>query len=158
MGAAGAGKTTIGGALAAELGWRFIEGDEYHPPSNVAMMQAGMPLTDEDRAPWLAALAQAVARALDRREHVVITCSALKARYRLVLRNAHRNIRFVYLKAHENLLQERLSQRGAHFFNPALVHSQLAALEEPDDELTVTIDAALPPEVILGTIRREFGV
>jgi gluconokinase len=158
MGAAGAGKTTVGRALAVELGWRFIEGDDYHPASNVAKMQAGVPLTDEERAPWLAALVQAVARAFDRREHTVVTCSALKERDRLALRDACRQIRFVYLKADERLLEDRLSRRGGHFFNPALVRSQLAALEEPDDQVTIRIDAALPPEQILATIRRELGV
>jgi len=158
MGPAGAGKTTIGRALAAELGWRFLEGDDYHPAANITKMQAGIPLDDGDRAPWLAALARAIDRAVDRRERLIVTCSALKERYRAVLRGARRNIRFVYLRAGERLLEERLLRRGGHFFDPALVHSQVLSLEEPHDPLTIAIEASLPPEEILARIRREFGV
>lgn len=158
MGAAGAGKTTIGRAIAAELGWPFVEGDEYHPPSNLAKMHAGIPLTDVDRAPWLRALAQVITGAVDRRESIVVACSALKRSYRDVLLNGHREVRFVYLKGTESLLHDRLLVRGGHFFNPVLVHSQLATLEEPDDPVTIAIDAALAPETILATIRDQLGV
>ena len=158
MGAAGAGKTTIGQALAAELGWPFVEGDDYHPPANVRKMRDGVALTDADRAPWLSALAAALGRALDRREHTVFACSALKQRYRIALRDGRRSVRFVYLEASEALLAERVKRRAGHFFNPALVGSQLAALEAPDDPQTVTLDAARPPEEILWSIRRELGV
>lgn len=158
MGPAGAGKTTIGRALAAELGWQFIEGDDYHPASNIRKMSQGIPLTDADRAPWLAALARAIDRCAGRRESVVLACSALKERYRDVLRNGHPHVRFVYLRAPEALLHARLQLRTGSFFNPTLVHSQVATLEEPGDALTLTIDASLSPEAILGRIRDEFGV
>jgi len=156
MGAAGAGKTTIGRALAAELGWRFFDADDYHPSANVAKMRAAQPLTDADRAPWIATLASIVGRAIDRREHTVLACSALKMRYRLALADDHRSIRFVYLKASETLLRERLQNRPEHFMPSALVASQLRDLEEPADALTV--DASRRPEEVLDEIRHEFGV
>jgi gluconokinase len=158
MGAAGAGKTTIGRALAAALGWRSVEGDDYHPAANIEKMRTGTPLTDADRAPWLASLAHIITRAVERREHTIVACSALKDRYRFVLRDAHRNVRFVYLRAPEPLLLERLSRRAGHFFGPALVRSQVASIEEPRDEQTVTVDAALSPDDIVAAVRREFGV
>jgi gluconokinase len=156
MGAAGAGKTTIGRSLAVELAWRFIEGDELHPARNVAKMSAGLPLTDADREPWLAALHAIVARAIDRREHAVIACSALKERYRQALRGGLHPVRFVYLRASEAVLCHRLASRPRHFFDPRLLPSQLSELEEPEEALA--LDAALPPERILAAIRQEFGV
>jgi gluconokinase len=158
MGVSGAGKTTVGHALAVELGWRFIEGDDAHPAGNVEKMRAGVPLTDADRAPWLATLHAAIARAIDRREQTVIACSALKARYREQLRGDLRTVRFVYLRAAPAVLRRRLAERRAHFFNPALLDSQLESLEEPDEEDALIVDGAWPPERILGTIREAFGV
>jgi gluconokinase len=156
MGVAAAGKTTIGRALAGELGWRFIDGDDWHTPAAVEKMRGGGALTDADRAPWLAALHGLIAAALDRRQHLVLTCSALHERYRVALRGALASVRFVYLKADEATLRRRLEERAAHFAGPALLASQLAELEEPADALA--IDATLPPERILGTIRDEFGL
>jgi len=156
LGAAGAGKTTIGRELGGALGWRFVDGDDLHSPASIAKMRAGTALTDADRAPWLAALHENIARALDRREGLVVACSALKERYRDALRGDRRNIRFVYLKASEAVLRHRLTERPGHFFGPALLTSQLAALEEPQDGLTV--DAAEPPATIVGAIRYEFGL
>jgi gluconokinase len=156
MGAAGAGKTTIGRALAATLGWRFVDGDDYHSPAAVATMRAGSALTDADRAPWLASIHRAIAAAVDRREHLVVACSALHDRYRRVLRGDLRSVRFVYLKADEATLRRRLTGRSGHFAGPALVASQLASLDEPSDALT--IDATRPPDHIVGAIRREFGL
>jgi gluconokinase len=158
MGAAGAGKTTVGRALAAELGWRFVEGDDLHPPENIERMRRGEPLADCDRAPWLAALRVTMARAADRREPLVVACSALKARYREALGAGRRGIRFVYLKADRALLQRRLEQRTGHFAVPALLASRLADLEEPDDPGAITIPAADDPEAIVHAIRRELGV
>jgi len=158
MGAAGAGKTTIGAALAAELGWPFVDGDDRHPPGNVEKMHAGIALTDVDRAPWLASLHATMARTLDRREHLVLACSALKRAYRESLRGNLRAVRFVYLKASEAALMRRLSTRVGHFVGPNLLQSQLATLEEPSPDKSLVIDATWPPERILGAIRREFGV
>jgi gluconokinase len=156
MGAAGAGKTTIGRALAAELGWRFVEGDEAHPRRNIEKMHAGIPLTDADREPWLATLHAIAARAGSRREHVIIACSALKERYRVTLRGDLHPVRFVYLCATEAVLRHRLAERESHFFNPALLATQLIALEEPADALVV--DATWPADRILAAIRYAFGV
>jgi gluconokinase len=156
MGPAGAGKTTIGQALAAELGWRFVDGDEAHPPGNIEKMHAGIPLTDADREPWLTALHAIAAQAIGRGQPTVIACSALKERYRQLLRGGLDPVRFVYLQATEAVLQRRLAERASHFFNPALLATQLAALEEPADALLV--DATWPPARILGAIRYEFGV
>jgi gluconokinase len=134
MGAAGAGKTTVGQALARALRWRFVEGDEYHSVEAVAKMRGGQPLTDADRRPWLAALHAVIEAAVARREPLVVTCSAL----------------------HDAAtLRERLTRRTGHFAGPALVASQLAALEEPRD--AVTIDATRPVDEIVDTVRYEFG-
>jgi len=156
MGAAGAGKTTIGRALAVELGWRFVEGDDYHSAAAVAKMRGGTPLNDADRAPWLANLLRSEPAAVERREHAVIACWALKQRYRDVLRGALRGVRFVYLKANEATLRRRLEERRGHYAGPALVASQLADLEEPAD--AVTVDAATRPADIAAKARYEFGL
>jgi gluconokinase len=152
MGAAGAGKTTVGKALAGALRCRFVEGDDYHSVEAVAKMRGGQALTDEDRRPWLAAIHAVVDAAVARRDPLVVACSALHERYREVLRG----VRFVYLKADAPTLRDRLTTRTGHFAGPALVASQLAALEEPRDALT--IDATRPVEEIVGEVRYEFGL
>jgi len=156
IGAAGAGKTTVGRALADALGWRFVDGDDFHSPAAIGKMRAGAALTDADRAPWLAALHQVIAGAVGRREPLVVACSALRARYREGLRGDLRGVRFVYLKADEATLRCRLTERAGHFAGPALITSQLATLEEPHEGLT--IDATQPPERIVAAIRYEFGL
>jgi gluconokinase len=156
VGAAGAGKTTIGRALANQHGWRFVDGDDHHTPGAIAKMRAGIGLADADRAPWLASLHAIAAAVLDRREHVAIACSALKERYRDALRGALRPVRFVYLKADEATLRLRLEHRGGHFAGPALLASQLTDLEAPADALT--IDATRPPEEIVNAIGSELGL
>jgi gluconokinase len=156
IGAAGAGKTTVGRALADALGCRFADGDDYHSPASIAKMRAGVPLTDADRAPWLASLHRAIAAALERREPLVVACSALRESYRETLRGDLRMVRFVYLDADERTLRRRLEARPRHFAGPALLASQLAALERPSDALTV--DAACPPAQIVDRIRYEFGL
>ena len=158
-GAAGAGKTTVGRALAAALGWRFADADAYHAPADVAKMRTGIALTDADRAAWLTTLHGLIATAIDRRESLVLACSALKQRYRDILRGNLRGVRFVYLKADEATLRARLASRTGHFVGPTLVASQLATLEEPPDaQDAATIDATSPPEQIIRAIRDEFGV
>ena len=156
MGAAGAGKTTVGRALAAALRWRFVEGDEYHSVEAVAKMRGGQALTDADRRPWLAALHAVVEAAVGRREPLVVTCSALQERYREVLRGTLRGVRFVYLKADAATLRDRLASRTGHFAGPALVASQLAALEEPRDALMIV--ATRPVDSIVDTVRYELGL
>jgi gluconokinase len=157
MGVTGAGKTTVGTALAAELMWRFVEGDLLHPPANVAKMRAGVALTDADRAPWLAAVHAIVSRATDRREHLVVACSALRERYREALRGNLRDVRFVLLKVPEDVAAARAAGRAGHFAGPELVPSQFAALEAPSTE-ALTVDATLPPDRIVAVIRAAFGL
>jgi gluconokinase len=156
IGAAGAGKTTTGRALADALGWRFVDGDDHHAPAAIAKMRAGVPLSDADRAPWLATLHGIIASAIDRRESLVVACSALRQRYRDALRGNLRSVRFVYLEAAAATLRRRLADRSPHFAGPELLDSQLAALEPPSDALT--IDAAVPTPQIVARIRYEFGV
>lgn len=157
IGVAGAGKTTAGQALGAELGWRFVDGDDHHTPQAIAGMRAGIPLTDADREPWLAVLHRLIAAALERREHLVIACSAIKARYRAILRGDCRRVRFVFLDTDAETLTRRLAGRTGHFAGPALVASQLADLEPPGDDV-LTLDATRPTAANVAQIRREFGV
>ena len=132
MGVSGAGKTLIGGQLARALDVAFVEGDDLHPPANVERMTAGIPLTDEDRHGWLIAIAARLRDAKRAGVGLVVACSALKRRYRELLRSVGAgDVRFVYLKGHRALLAERMAQRPGHFMPPALLDSQLATLEEP---------------------------
>jgi gluconokinase len=140
MGVSGSGKTTVGQRLAARLGCGFSDADDFHSAANKAKMAAGIPLSDDDRAPWL----QALRAAIDGWERAstdhVLACSALKARYRDALGAASPSRRFVYLKGSLELFKSRLENRSGHFFNPALLQSQFEALEEPAD--AIVVDAA----------------
>lgn len=156
MGTAGSGKTTIGRALAAEVGWRFVDGDDYHTPAHIEQMRRGIPLTDADRSAWLRRLHDVIARAIDRREPMIVACSALKSWYRDLLAGDLKPIRFVHLTADPNVLRDRLAARQHHFAGPALLMSQLAALEEPEDALT--LDTTKDVAVSVGRIRTELGV
>jgi gluconokinase len=155
MGVSGAGKTTIGRALARELRWTFAEGDDFHSAANVAKMHAGIPLTDEDRAPWLQSLRNAIAGWLAAGENVVLTCSALKASYRAVLLVSE-EVQFVYLRGGFELIAARLASRRGHYMNPNLLRSQFDTLEEPKD--TLTIDAGLRVQQIVEEIRAGLKV
>jgi gluconokinase len=156
MGVAGVGKTTFGRALAAALRWPFVDADDYHSVQNVAKMRSGTPLTDADRAPWLAALHARITRALARRESLVLACSALKEQYRQALVDGTTRVRFVHLTAPEATLRARLATRPDHFARPNLLESQLATLEPAADALV--IDATRPADQIVEQIRREFGL
>jgi gluconokinase len=158
MGTAGAGKTTIGRALATALGWPFIEGDDRHPAANVEKIRAGQALTDADRAPWLAALHATIARSVERREPLVMACSALKRGYRESLRGDCRGVRFVFLKAARPELASRLTSRPGHFAGVSILDSQLATLEEPSADEALKLDATLRPEQIVAEIRKEMGL
>ena len=152
IGPAGAGKSTVGTALAAQLGWRFVDADDYHSTENLAKMHANQPLTDSDRRPWLEAIRAVIAGAVERDEPTVVACSALKRDYRRILAQNIEAVRFVYLRATPQVLEQRLQKRRGHFAQPALLASQLAALEEPDDALVV--DATASVDQIVATIRR----
>ncbi len=155
MGIAGSGKTTIGRMLAQRLGWPFYDGDDFHPPANVAKMAAGLPLDDEDRAGWLAELADIIQSGLAAGENGVIACSALKESYRDVLRRPDRErVKFVYLKGSYEVLFERMKGRGEHFMKPKMLQSQFATLEEPRGILT--IDVALPQDEIVQKIMEQM--
>lgn len=140
MGVSGSGKTTVARELAQKLGWAFLEGDSMHPPANVAKMTAGTPLDDDDRWPWLDAIAQWMTQRLQRGESAVVACSALRRVYRDRLRQAGAGVRFVYLHVPHDELARRMRSRD-HFMPPSLLDSQLATLEEPgadEDALRVT--------------------
>jgi gluconokinase len=157
MGVAGSGKSTIGSLLASRLGWRFVEGDEYHSPANVEKMRAGIPLTDIDREPWLAKLALLIARWNSDSEDVVLTCSALKRAYRDQL-GLGEGLLYVYLKGTREQLEKRLRNRESHFAGVELLDSQLATLEEPaHDEPAVTVALSDTPGKIVDCVVRVLA-
>src|SRR5437763_1727487 len=130
MGVVGAGKTTVGSILAAELGWQFADADDFHPPANVEKIRSGTALTDADRAPWLELLRKAIVGWSAANANVVLACSALKSSYREEL-NIGPALSFVYRKGSAPLIAERLHQRHGHFAGESILSSQLADLEEP---------------------------
>lgn len=147
MGVSGSGKSTIGALLAAQLGVPFIDADDLHPASNVGKMAAGIPLTDDDRWPWLAQVGAALAER--RGSGAVIACSALKRAYRDAIRHPASSVRFVLLEGTRDLIAVRIGQRVDHFMPPALLDSQLAMLEPLGlDERGIVADVALRPEAI----------
>jgi gluconokinase len=154
MGVSGSGKSTIADRLAQRLGWIYEDGDKFHPASNVAKMRAGHPLTDEDRSPWLQAIAGETDRACKAGEHVVIACSALKRSYRDVLVHGRSDVRIVYLSGTQELIANRLARRKGHFMPPGLLTSQFKTLEPPgadENPVTVSIDASVE-EIVDDTI------
>jgi gluconokinase len=156
MGVSGSGKTTIGERLAQALGWPFYDGDQFHPPANVAKMQQGMPLTDEDRWPWLQVLRTHIETWVQQGMSAVLACSALKQAYREYLIIDEAEVKLVYLKGDYDLIQERLAQRRGHFMPPGLLASQFATLEEPKQG--VVVDIVHPPETIVALIREQLRV
>lgn len=143
MGVSGAGKTTVADCLAARLGWKLAEGDEFHPSANIAKMSAGIPLDDEDRAPWLKALRDWIAEQAEAGVSTVVACSALKRRYRDLLSEAHCRVCFIHLVAEAEDIAARLSQRHGHYMPGSLLDSQLADLEplgSDEDGVAVTVD------------------
>lgn len=146
MGVAGSGKTTVGREAARRLGWQFQEGDALHPPENVAKMRSGHPLDDNDRAPWLAAIAARIDEWRRAGDRGIVTCSALKRRYRDVIIGSRQDVRLVYLDGPRALLAERLAGRSGHFMPASLLDSQLETLEPPspdENALTISIDATV---------------
>jgi carbohydrate kinase (thermoresistant glucokinase family) len=156
MGESGSGKPTIADGLARAEGWILLEGDAFHPPANVAKMHAGIPLTDDDRWPWLRAIAARIDELRAAGQSAVVACSALKRAYRDILIGDRADTRLVYLRGSKQLIADRLQARKGHFMPAALLDSQFATLEEPGpDEHPVIVDIGGPAEaVIQDTIRR----
>ena len=155
MGVTGSGKTVIGELLARELEWEFYDGDDFHPRANVEKMASGVPLTDEDRFPWLNLLAAQIEDWADRGERVILACSALKAVYREVL-VCRGEVRLVHLQGSIELISQRLEERVHRYMPSSLLTSQFATLEEPENALIIDIRPA--PEVIVGEIREKLGI
>ena len=153
MGVSGVGKTTAGAVLAERLGWTFRDADDFHPKHNIEKMKAGVPLTDADRLPWLAALRELV-RSQD--AGMVLACSALKQSYRDYLGDGRTDVAFVYLKGDASLIEKRLEGRKGHFAGPGILESQLTDLEEPENALV--IDASQSPESIAEEIIKGLGL
>jgi len=156
MGVSASGKSTVGRALAAARGATYLDGDDFHPPENVARMRAGQALTDADRQGWLAALSARLAQARASGEGVVLSCSALKRRYRDLLREGAPALRLVYLHGSRELLAARIAARTDHYMPPSLLDSQLATLEPPQpDEAALAFDVALSPQQIVAAIHPQ---
>ena len=159
MGVSGSGKTTVARIIAERLRWPFEEGDALHPPANVAKMAAGHPLTDEDRAPWLAKVADWVDARLDAGESGVITCSALKRKYRELIDRRGERVEFVYLHGSRELIATRLATRQGHFMPSSLLDSQFATLEEPAaDEPVIRVEIGAAPESVAGDVLAALGL
>jgi carbohydrate kinase (thermoresistant glucokinase family) len=153
MGVSGSGKTTIGEALAARLGWKFVDGDSLHPPANVAKMRAGRPLDDRDREPWLDAIAARIDAWTAQGTPGVITCSALKRRYRERIIGERAWVRLIYLEGSRDLITRRLTERRGHFMPPSLLDSQFATLEPPGaDENAIVVGIDRPVNAIVDAI------
>lgn len=153
MGVSGSGKSTIGAALAGHYGVPFLEGDAFHPAANVNKMSAGIPLDDDDRAGWLDALADEIRRARDQDAGLVLSCSALKRRYRDLLRGADPTLRFVHLAGPRELIAHRMQARPGHYMPPSLLDSQLDILEPLGaDEAGLTLDITLAPTTLVDRI------
>ena len=157
MGVSGSGKSTIGERLAERLAWSYEDGDKFHPASNVAKMSAGQPLTDDDRWPWLMAIADEIDRGCLAGQHAVIACSALKRAYRDVLVHGRNDVRIVFLDGTQALIASRLEQRKGHFMPPGLLESQFETLEPPgasENPVTVSIDASV--DAVVDDIIRQL--
>jgi gluconokinase len=153
MGVSGCGKSTVAPILSAQLGWDYVDGDEFHPRSNVEKMHRGTPLTDADRLPWLEAIAAWIDDKVRAGAHGIVTCSALKRSYRDILVGGRAGVRLVYLKGDEPLIAQRLSHRDHHFMPPTLLHSQFETLEEPGpDEHPIVVSIAPTPAEIAAHI------
>ena len=158
MGVSGAGKSTIAAMLALRLGWTYEDADWFHPSANIEKMHSGLPLTDDDRWPWL----QRIAAWIDatRREggHGVVACSALKRAYRDILIGSRADVRLVYLKGDRDLIARRMALRHGHFMPASLVDSQFATLEEPgDDERPIVVTTDAPPRTVVEAVVDKLG-
>ncbi len=152
MGVTGCGKTTAASLFAKRVGATFYEGDEFHPPENIAKMRNSIPLTDQDREIWLQALRRIILQSLNTNTFAVLTCSALKSKYRELLQGGDVRVQFVHLTGARAVIQARLKNRRGHFMPPELLDSQFAILEPPPDALT--FDCEMPPEKIVMELMR----
>ena len=155
MGVSGAGKSKIGEMLAERLHCAFTDGDAFHSAANKEKMHHGIPLTDEDRWPWLETIRAAIVEKQTAHETAVFTCSSLKRSYRDVLRDGDKDVCFVYLKGSRAVLEERLTTRTGHFFDPSLLQSQLDTLEEPGTDEAITVNIELTPEAIVDEVLKQ---
>ncbi len=153
MGVSGCGKSTIGSLLAEKLDAIFLDGDDFHPPANVAKMASGTPLNDADRIPWLQEIRRSMDEQVANSQQTVYACSALKQKYRDILSGPEEDVTFVYLKGTVEEIQERLQARSGHFMPATLLQSQFDALEEPDEAISVSIQGT--PEEIVQAILKE---
>ncbi|CAL79476.1 putative bifunctional: 6-phosphogluconolactonase (N-terminal) (Pgl); D-gluconate kinase (C-terminal) [Bradyrhizobium sp. ORS 278] len=159
MGVSSSGKSTVGQALGRRLGWRFEDGDNFHPPANVAKMSAGQPLTDEDRWPWLRAIADEIARCRAKGERIIIACSALKKAYRKILAGDPHDVRLIYLEGDRELIGDRMGHRKGHFMPPGLLDSQFATLEPPGaDEHPIKVSVNAPVEHIVDDVLQQLAI
>jgi gluconokinase len=155
MGVAGSGKTTVGGKLAAALGWPFFDADDFHSNANKSKMAAGLPLEEQDRLPWLERLSALISRESRKGVSGVLACSALREVHRQLLGSAGA-VMFIYLKADRTLIERRLRERRGHYMPVGLVRSQFDTLEEPTDAIEVS--AALPPQQIVESVCSRLGL
>ncbi len=156
FGVSGAGKTTLGRLLAQELGWRFYEADDFHSAANIKKMRSAVPLTDEDRWPWLTSLRELIERCLTTNESMVLACSALKESYRRYLRVSG-EVKFVFLRGDNALIANQLRHRPGHFMNPALLQSQFDDLEEPQPtEDAIVIELGRSPRELVKEIKEAI--
>ena len=159
MGVSGCGKSLIGAMLAKALGGKFDDGDDFHPPANKAKMSQKIPLTDEDRWPWLSNLREHILATRSHASWHVVACSALKRTYRDLLRgdDTQKELQFIYLKGSRELIASRLNARRGHFFKPELLDSQFAALEEPAVDEAIAVDISGSPEEIVQEVVIRLG-
>ena len=156
MGVSGSGKSTIAGSVAQHLGWPLVEGDDLHPPANIAKMTQGIPLNDDDRRPWLEAIAARIDTWRQAGSQGVVTCSSLRLPYRDILRAGHDDVKFVFLKGSYELLLGRMQHRERHFMPASLLQSQFATLEEPGPDEAITVSIDQPTESILSDVMRQL--
>ena len=157
MGVSGCGKSTVAGLLAKRRGWSVIEGDAFHPPANLEKMSAGIPLTDDDRWPWLRAIAAEIDARHARGESSVVASSALRRAYRVILIGKRSGVVLVYLQGSKELISARMKARHGHFMPPSLLDSQFATLEEPGpDETPIVLSIEPPVEAIVDELERQL--
>ena len=154
MGVSGSGKTTVGRLLAQQLGWKYLEGDDFHSPENIEKMSNGVSLTNEDRMPWLARMKNEIDNCFENGSDAVVACSALQNHYRAYLAAGISTIRFVYLKGESAVIRERMKSRGNHYMKSEMLDSQFASLEEPPDAIVADIRKA--PEDIVSQVESEL--